>query len=175
MRLTKTLLVALGATIALSAFTRAGAVAIDDAAIVGIFDAANTWDINTGSLAAKKGARADVRAFGAHLAADHEAVQKQARALATKLGVTPTPVPADFPLLLDYQATMKKLNSLSGPAFDSAFLEHEIAYHKAVINAVTTQFLPAIKNAELKKFVEDVAPAFQAHLAQAEALLAKKQ
>jgi putative membrane protein len=102
-------------------------------------------------------------------------VQKQARALATKLGVTPTPVPADFPLLLDYQATMKKLNSLSGPAFDSAFLEHEIAYHKAVINAVTTQFLPAIKNAELKKFVEDVAPAFQAHLAQAEALLAKKQ
>jgi hypothetical protein len=61
MRLTKTLLVALGATIALSAFTRAGAVAIDDAAIVGIFDAANTWDINTGSLAAKKGARADVR------------------------------------------------------------------------------------------------------------------
>ncbi len=164
---------ALGAIVALSAFAGGRKLFITDAQIVGIFDAANTWDISTGTLASKKAARADVREFGAHLASDHSGLQKAARALATKLGVTPVPVPADFPLLLDYDATMKKLNGLSGPAFDSAFLEHEVAYHKAVINAVTTQFLPAIQNAELKKFVQDAAPAFGAHLKQAEALLAK--
>ena len=58
---------------------------------------------------------------------------------------------------------MKKLQGLSGPAFDKAFLEHEVAYHKAVVDAVTTTLLPAIKNAELKAFVEKVAPAFVAH------------
>lgn len=146
---------------------------LDDAAIVGIFDAANTWDISTGTLATKKGSSKDVQDFGAMLAKDHGIVQGQGRDLAKKLGVTPTPVPADFALVKDYNDTMKKLNGLSGKAFDRAFLEHEVAYHKAVIDAVTKQFLPAIKNAELKAFVEQVAPAFQGHMVGAQAKLDK--
>jgi len=149
------------------------AVAIDDAAIVGIFDAANTWDIATGSLAASKGSRQDVKDLGAMLARDHKAVQKQGRDLAAKLGVKPTPVAADFALKKDYEETMKKLGGLKGIAFDKAFLEHEVAYHQAVIDAVKTTFLPAIKNAELKAFVEKVAPAFEAHRVAAANLLAK--
>jgi putative membrane protein len=151
------------------------AVAIDDAAIVGIFDAANTWDISTGTLASKKASRQDVKDLGAMLARDHKQVQQQARDLAAKLGVKPTPVPADFALKKDYEATMKKLGSLKGAAFDKAFLEHEVAYHQAVIDAVKTTFLPAIKNAELKAFVEKVAPAFEAHRVAAANLLAKLQ
>ena len=146
---------------------------IDDAAIVGIFDAANTWDISTGSLAASKGGTKEVKEFGAMLASDHKGVQAQGRELAKKLGVTPTPVAKDFALAVDYAETMKKLNAASGPAFDRAFLEHEVAYHKAVIDAVTKQFLPAIRNAELKAFVEKVAPAFQAHMQAAQARLDK--
>jgi len=156
------------AAAAVSAFKRPAP--LNDAAIAGILVAADSWDSTTGTLASKKASRADVRAYGATLARDHAGVNVQAVALAKKLGVTPTPVPADFPLKLDFEATMKKLNGLSGPAFDSAFLAHEVAYHKAVIDAVTTQFLPAIQNAELKKFVETIAPAFQSHLALAENL-----
>ncbi len=59
--------------------------AIDDAAIAGIFDAANMWDISTGSLAAKKASRADVKSLGAMLARDHEAVRTQGRELAPSL------------------------------------------------------------------------------------------
>ncbi len=147
--------------------------AIDDAAIVGIFDAANTWDISTGSLAAKKASRADVKSFGAMLARDHGAVRTQGRELATKLGVTPIPVGKDFALLKNYEATLKKLNGLSGAEFDKAFLEYEVAYHKAVIDAVTNVFLPAIQNAELKAFVVKIAPAFQAHMLAAQQLLDK--
>jgi putative membrane protein len=146
---------------------------LDDAAIVGIFDAANDWDIATGKLAEQKATRSDVKAFGAMLARDHAAVQKQGRDLAKKLGVTPTPVAKDFPLLVSHNQTMKNLNSLSGAQFDRAFLEHEVAYHKAVIDAVTQTFLPAISNAEVKAFVEKVAPAFKAHMEAAEQLLRK--
>jgi len=147
--------------------------AIDDAAIVGIFDAANTWDMSTGSLAAKKASRDEVKSLGEMLARDHEAVRTQGRELAAKLGVTPTPVGKDFALLKNYEATLKKLNGLSGAAFDKAFLEYEVAYHKAVIDAVTSTFLPAIQNAELKAFVVKVAPAFQAHMLAAQHLLDK--
>ena len=156
---------------ALLAQAKPAAPVIDDAAIVGIFDIANTWDIETGTLAASKATRKDVKDFGAMLARDHKAVQGQGRDLATKLMVTPTPVGADFPLKVAHDAAMKKLNGLSGAAFDKAFLEHEVAYHGAVIDAVTKSFLPAIKNAELKAFVEKVAPAFVAHKMAAEQLL----
>lgn len=149
----------------------AGAQSLDDAAIVGIFDAANGWDIETGSLAARMASRETVKSFGQMLAHDHEGVRKQGRDLAAKLGVTPTPVAADFALKKNHEAAMAKLKGLSGPAFDKAFLEHEVAYHKAVIDAVTTTFLPAIRNAEVKAFVTKVAPAFDAHMRQAEALL----
>ena len=149
----------------------AGAQALDDAAIVGIFDAANGWDIETGSLAAQKAAKPTVKSFGQMLAHDHEGVRKQARDLAAKLGVTPTPVASDFALKKNHEAAMAKLNGLSGAAFDKAFLEHEVAYHKAVIDAVTTTLLPAIKNGEVRAFVTKVAPAFEAHMKQAEALL----
>ncbi|HKS07639.1 MAG TPA: DUF4142 domain-containing protein [Gemmatimonadaceae bacterium] len=146
---------------------------LDDPAIVGIFDAANGWDIATGNLAATKGTRTDVKEFGKMLSQVHASVQKSARDLAKKLGVTPTPVSKDFPLAVNHEAAMKNLNSLSGAAFDKAFLEHEAAYHKAVIDAVTNSFLPAIQNAELKKFVSDLAPAFNAHMVQAQEMLKK--
>jgi putative membrane protein len=137
--------------------------ALDDATIVAIFDAANGFDIETGTLGSTKGSSKEVRAVGASLVRDHEAVRQQGRDLAKKLGVTPTP-PAENPFAAQHKAALAELNAKQGVAFDRAFLDHEIAYHQAVIDAVTKTLLPAIQNAELKAFVEKIAPAFQAHL-----------
>jgi putative membrane protein len=158
----------------LIAHPKGAAPMLDDAAIVGTFDIANTWDIATGSLAATRAARQDVKDFGAMLARDHKTLQDTGRSLAAKLKVTPTPVPADFPLKVAHEAAMKKLQGLSGAAFDKAFLEHEVAYHKAVIDAVSNTLLPAIKSLELKAFVQQAAPAFAAHQLAAETLLKKQ-
>jgi putative membrane protein len=162
---------ALAVPLILFAQGKAPAPMLDDAAIVGIFDIANTWDIETGSLAASKATRKDVKDFGAMLARDHKTVQDSGRALAAKLKVTPTPVPADFPLKVAHEAAMKKLRGLSGAAFDKAFLEHEVAYHKAVIEAMNKTLVPALKSAEVKALVLKVAPAFAAHQLAAEQLL----
>jgi len=135
---------------------------LDDPTIVAIFDAANTWDIQTGDLAAKNGSTKEIRDFGAMLARDHKNVRQQGRDLAKKLGVTPTP-PKDFAMAKDHEAAMKKLESLKGKEFDKAFLQHEVADHMAVIEAVTTTLLPALQNAEVKDLVTKVAPAFKAH------------
>jgi len=143
---------------------------LNDATIAAIFDAANQWDIETGSLAADRGHTKDVRAFGAMLARDHHAVQKQGRDLVKKLKVKPT-APKDFAMAKDHEAAMKKLRHLHGAAFDRAFLQHEVDYHKAVLDAMTNTLLPAIQNAELKDLVVKVAPAFQAHMARAQSLL----
>lgn len=150
----------------------AAAPALDDPTIVAIFDAANSWDIETGQLAATRGLTKAVRDFGSMLARDHQQVRKMGRDLAAKLKVTPTP-PKDFAMAADHQAAVKKLRALTGPAFDKAFLEHEVAFHGAVLDAVTTTLLPALKNAEVRKLVTDVAPAFKAHQEAARHMLEK--
>ena len=143
---------------------------LNDPTIVAIFDAANTWDIQTGKLAAARGSTADVRQFGRMLAHDHTAVRQQGRDLAAKLHVTPTP-PKDFAMAKDHEAAMARLRSLHGAAFDTAFLHNEVTFHKAVLDAVTSTLLPATKNAEVRDLETKVAPAFQAHMMRAQQLL----
>lgn len=137
-------------------------VALDDATIVAIFDAANTADIETGKLAAERGRSPEVREFGAMIARDHAAVRQMGRDLAKKLGVTPTP-PADDAGKAAHAKAMRELRAAQGAAFDLAFLRHEVAFHQSVIDAINSTLLPAIQNAELRDLVKKVAPAFEAH------------
>ncbi|MEP6591960.1 MAG: DUF4142 domain-containing protein [Gemmatimonadota bacterium] len=143
---------------------------LNDATIVAIFDAANTADIETGQLATQRSGSPEIKAFGKMLMNDHTQVRQMGRDLAKKLGVTPTP-PSDHSADKAHQAAMKQLRALSGKAFDHAFLEHEVAFHAAVVSAMTTTLLPATQNAELKALVEKVAPAFVGHQKHAEVLL----
>jgi putative membrane protein len=143
---------------------------LDDPAIVAIFDAANTYDMETGGLAVSKGHSKAVRDFGAMLVRDHRSVRKQGRDLARSLNVTPTPL-RDFPLATAHVAAMQSLRRLRGSAFDRAFLKQEVDFHNAVIDDVTHTLLPAIQNAQLKDLVTKVAPAFVAHRDRAQSLL----
>ncbi len=147
--------------------------ALDDATIVAIFDAANTWDIETSRVAAKKSKNKDVLAFADMMIKDHTAVRKLGRNLAAKLKMTPTPPGKDFALYIDHVNAMKELASSTGAAFDQAYIDHEVAYHQAVIDAITKQLLPATQNAELKDLETKVAPNFVAHLAAGKAVQAK--
>jgi putative membrane protein len=147
---------------------------LDDPTIVAIFDAANTYDIETGTLAAKNAKSSAVRDFGEMIARDHRNVRQQGRDLAKSLGVTPTP-PKDFALAKAHADAMVSLRGLSGSEFDRAFLKHEVDFHNAVIDAVTQTLMPAIQNAQVKDLVAKVAPAFVAHRDAAQNLLNKQK
>ena len=143
---------------------------LDDPTIVAIFEAANTYDIEAGALAEKKANNHDVHEFAEMIQRDHRAVRQQGRDLAASLKVTPTP-PANFPLANAHVAAMAKLRGLTGVAFDRAFLQNEVEFHNAVIDAVTKTLLPATQNAQLKDLETKVAPAFVAHRDRAQNLL----
>src|SRR5690348_8811611 len=64
---------------------------LDDPTIVAIFDAANTYDIESSGLAAKKATHPDIQALAKDFVNAHTGVRQQGRDLAKKLGVTPTP------------------------------------------------------------------------------------
>jgi putative membrane protein len=143
---------------------------LDDPTIVAIFDAANTWDMETGQLGVSRSRNSEIREFSRMLVRDHRMVRAQGRDLAKSLNVRPTP-PANFAMAKTHAQAMKKLRGLRGAAFNRAFLQNEIDFHNAVIDAVTKTLLPAIQNAQLKDLVTKVAPAFVAHRDKARSLL----
>ena len=62
------------------------------------------------------------------------------------------------------------LNSKSGNAFNKAYIDNEVAYHKAAINEVETVLIPDATNSELKSLLQSALPLFKTHLAHAEML-----
>jgi putative membrane protein len=62
------------------------------------------------------------------------------------------------------------LKKLTGSAFDKAYVDQEVAYHAAVLDAVDKTLIPGAKNAELKALLVKVRPAFVAHLEHAKHL-----
>jgi putative membrane protein len=66
--------------------------------------------------------------------------------------------------LADAEKTKKELLSKSGKAFNKAYIDNEVAYHKAVIAAVENLLIPETENKELKELLQNVVPALKAHL-----------
>ena len=82
----------------------------------------------------------------------------------TKLKVTPEDNPTSQSLKAGGEKNVANLKTLKGAAFDKAYVDHEVAYHQAVIDAVDKTLIPSAKNAELKALLVKVRPAFVAHL-----------
>ena len=142
----------------------------NDAQIAAIVVTANQVDIDAGKLAESKGRNKDVKAFGKMMVSDHTGVNKSAKALVTKLHVKPEDNPTAESLKKGGQENIADLKKLKGDAFDKAYIEHEVAYHQQVIDAMDKTLIPSAQNAELKALLDEVRPAFVAHLERAKAV-----
>ena len=137
---------------------------VSDAQIASIVVTANQVDIDAGKLAASKGTNPEIKKFGQQMVADHTAVNKQATALVTKLKVTPEDNATSQSLKAGGEKNIANLESLKGAEFDKAYIDNEVTYHQAVIDAIDKTLVPDAKNAELKALLVKVRPAFVAHL-----------
>ena len=141
---------------------------LSDPEIASIAVVANQIDINNAKIAKEKSKNADILKFAQTMSDDHSAVIKQAVALVTKLKVTPKDNAVSKKLLADAEKTQKGLRAKSGKDFDKAYIDNEVAYHKAVIGVINNLLIPQSQNAELKKLLQDVLPTFNSHLEHAE-------
>jgi putative membrane protein len=143
---------------------------INDAQIASIVVTANQVDIDAGKLAKAQSTNAEVKKFAELMITAHTGVNKSATALVTKLKVTPEDNATSQSLKSGGDANLKTLKGLTGTAFDRAYIDHEVAYHQAVLDAVDKTLIPGAKNEELKALLVKVRPAFVAHLEHAKHL-----
>lgn len=139
-----------------------------DPQIAHIAYTAGVIDIEAAKQALEKSKNKDVRAFAEGMARDHEAVNKQALALVKKLNVTP--LDNDTSRALSNAAADKRaeLAKLSGAAFDKAYINNEVAYHKTVNGALEQLLIPSASNGELKALLQTGLKLFQGHQQHAE-------
>jgi putative membrane protein len=139
-----------------------------DPQIAHIAYTAGVIDIDAAKQALQKTKNKEVKAFAENMVRDHEAVNKQALALVKKLNVTPED--NDTSKTLTKNATEKRteLAKLDGAAFDKAYVDNEVAYHKAVDSALETTLIPSANNADLKSLLQTGLKIFQGHEQHAE-------
>lgn len=141
---------------------------LTDPEVASVAVTANQIDIDYAKIAKDRSKNAEVIQFADMMMKDHQSVIDQAVALVTKLKVTPKDNATSKKLMADAEKTKTMLRSKSGMAFDKAYIDNEVAYHKAVIATVNNVLIPETENAELKKLLQDVAPILNAHLEHAQ-------
>lgn len=137
---------------------------VTDAQIASIVVTANQVDIDAGKLARAMTSNGEVKKFAEQMVTDHTGVNKSAVELVTKLKVTPEDNPTSQSIKAGGDKNVANLKTLKGTAFDQAYIDHEVAYHQQVLDAIDKTLIPGASNAELKALLVKVRPAFVAHL-----------
>ncbi|MBS1488693.1 MAG: DUF4142 domain-containing protein [Bacteroidetes bacterium] len=168
MKKLKTYLIALVCGVCFFNFAQAQTSKLSDPEVASVAVVANQIDTEYAAIAKGKSKNPDIIKFAETMAKDHGAVLTQAGALVRKLNVTPKDNSLSRQLLDGSEKTKAMLKSKSAKDFDKAYIDNEVSYHKAVIATVENVLIPDTKNAELKKFLQNVVPALKTHLSHAE-------
>ncbi|QOZ31031.1 DUF4142 domain-containing protein [Bradyrhizobium sp. CCBAU 53421] len=141
---------------------------LTDPQIAHIAYTAGVIDINAAKQAETKASNKEVKAFAKDMARDHEAVNKQALDLVKKLKVTPEDNDTSKALSKQAADKLAELGKLKGTAYDKAYIDNEVGYHKTVNTALETQLIPSASNPELKSLLQTGLKIFQGHQQHAE-------
>ncbi len=136
---------------------------MSDAQIFAMVSAANQGEVAAGKMAETKATNASVKAFARDMVTDHSKMLTDGQALAKKLNITPDAAAADS-LVKANQAMANTLsNTAKGAAFDSAYVNGQVAGHQKVLDMVKAAEGQA-QHPELKTMLTNAQPAIQRHL-----------
>ncbi|HEV2274478.1 MAG TPA: DUF4142 domain-containing protein [Acidobacteriaceae bacterium] len=115
-------------------------------------------EVQLGHLAAQKGSAEDVKQFGQKMVDDHTKLGDQMSEIAQQLGVKPP----DGPSKKD-KKLQAKLENLSGPDFDKAYIEAMIKDHKEDVSNFTMEAQHS-QNPAVKQAASQAEPVLESHL-----------
>jgi putative membrane protein len=129
-----------------------------DSAFVKEAAAGGMAEVDMGKLAQEKASNDQVKQFGSRMVQDHSKANDELKQVA---GVKGVQLPAGPHAKA--QAEMKKMQSLSGSAFDKHYMDHMVADHKKDIAAFEKEAKSG-KDPEVKAFAAKTLPTLKEHL-----------
>lgn len=137
--------------------------AMTDAGIFAMLTAANQGEIAAGKMAESKATNAAVRSFARDMVAAHTAMLNGGNALAKRLNITPDSAAADSIMAMNASTGAALTADAKGAAFDSAYVNAQVAGHQYVL-AMVQKAEGAAQNADLKAMLTKAEPQVKSHL-----------
>jgi len=139
-----------------------------DASILAFTNAASDGEIRESELATRKATIPAVKAYARQLITDHRALAREAKALASKLNVTPDTTVDDVRDAIKHAGDdIKDLTDKpAGPDWDKEYIDHEIKDHENVLDKLQDA-AKATTNPELRTVLEKATGQVQEHLTKA--------
>ncbi len=126
----------------------------------------NEMEVQLGKLASKRGARAEVKAYGEMLVKDHTNLDKQLKGLAKKSGqAIPALKPrteADKAHLAHMNQRAADIKKLQGASFDREYLRFMVEDHSGVLSKIDGH-IAAAQSPELAEALRKARPIIQQH------------
>jgi putative membrane protein len=142
--------------------------ALTDGQILAVLMAVDSGEISQGQLALSQGSDMRVRDFGATMVSMHMASSARVMTLQASLGLTPAESALSRMLTDDATATRMRLATLTGAAFDRAYIDAQVMQHARVLDVIDSALLPNATRGELRMALSnDVRPMVASHLQQA--------
>jgi putative membrane protein len=141
---------------------------VDPATFVKKASHINLGEIELGTLATKRSARADVKEYGQRLASDHQKAYQDLKnvAVGDNLQVSTTIDP-------HHKDLATRLGALQGASFDREFLPTMVKGHKAAIQLFEAQANSG-RDVALRNYAQKCLPVLREHLKMAEELQTAK-
>lgn len=128
--------------------------------------AGDIFEATSSMLAVQHSQNPSVKAFATMLIGDHSMLSNTALATASGAGVMPPP-----PVLSAAQMGMITQLMNAGPGFDRTYLQQQVAAHQMAL-AINQRYAASGDTPALRQAAASAVPVIQAHLAEAQQLLA---
>ena len=141
---------------------------LEDGQIADVVLTASSIAADAARLARSRSSNEAVKRYADQMIGEHENVNDAAARLESKLNVLPQDNPISKSLKMDAAADLAKLRSLSGKAFDEAYIRQKIVLYQHVLDAIDNQLMPNAASMELKTLLYSLFAPFSQHLEHAQ-------
>jgi putative membrane protein len=168
----KLLMLALAAMIAPSFADVTETIALSDAEILGVIQAVNQAEIDSGNMADTTSSNSDVKSFARLMLKEHYKAYAALKDLSVRQNITPQNNWLSDKVKADEEKHLESLDRQQGILFDLDYASHEMEFHEKMLRLWDEKLIPQAQNEELKRLLADVRSAVVRHLEEAKKLKA---
>lgn len=141
---------------------------LSDAEVAAVVFTVNSAEVSAGELALRKATNPAVKGYAQRMVDEHTALTQAARGDAEQEDLDPTRSPLSSQLKAEADSTMQTLQAKSGPEFDRAYIESQVAMHRRVLGTFDQVLLESARDPQLQGTLEDARSTIEDHLREAQ-------
>jgi putative membrane protein len=142
--------------------------ALSDDQILYVLHAANLAEMDQARMAQKKAKNGRVKRFAGMMLKDHGEADAKGNDVAKKVNASLTPSETSKRLESDAKQVSSNIATPKGADFDRAYIDGQVKEHRALLEAIDREFLPAVRSSEVKELLQTVRASVDNHLKEAE-------